>query len=140
MSKIRSILRCYKTGNGIKRTSVLAGASKNTVKKYIHIYQKCGYGIEDLLKMEDSQLCDIFQEKKTEPIPLTDKEKALQKEMPDYIKKLSIIDTITGESIQVETFVAILPCSQLTYIEAVMSQKKEDFIKRSSFMEARQRP
>lgn len=38
--------------------------------------------------------------------------------------KLSIIDLDTGEIIPVEVFVAILPCSQLTYVEAVMSQKK----------------
>lgn len=38
--------------------------------------------------------------------------------------KLSIVDRTTGEVIPVEVFVAILPCSQLTYVEAVMSQKK----------------
>jgi transposase len=42
--------------------------------------------------------------------------------------KLSIIDKPTGEILQVEVFVAILGASQLTYIEAVMSQQKEDFI------------
>ena len=45
--------------------------------------------------------------------------------------KLSIIDLDTGEIIPVEVFVAILPCSQLTYVEAVMSQKKEDLIRAS---------
>ena len=40
--------------------------------------------------------------------------------------KLSIIDLDTGEIIPVEVFVAILPCSQLTYVEAVMSQKKDE--------------
>lgn len=43
-------------------------------------------------------------------------------------KKLSIVDKDSGEIIPVETFVAILPCSQLTYVEAVSSQKKEDLI------------
>lgn len=43
-------------------------------------------------------------------------------------KKLSIVDKSTGEFIPVEVFVAILPCSQLTYVEAVSSQKKEDLI------------
>lgn len=43
-------------------------------------------------------------------------------------KKLSIVDKSTGEVIPVEVFVAILPCSQLTYVEAVASQKKEDLI------------
>ncbi len=42
--------------------------------------------------------------------------------------KLSLIDRETGEILSVEVFVAILPCSQLTYVEAVMSQRKEDLI------------
>lgn len=43
-------------------------------------------------------------------------------------KKLSIVDKESGEIIPVEIFVAILPCSQLTYVEAVATQKKEDLI------------
>ena len=42
--------------------------------------------------------------------------------------KLSIIDQQTGEIQPVEVFVAILGASQLTYVEAVMTQQKEDFI------------
>ena len=42
--------------------------------------------------------------------------------------KLSIVDADSGEILPVEVFVAILPCSQLTYVEAVMSQGKEDLI------------
>lgn len=43
--------------------------------------------------------------------------------------KLHITDIETGEIKAVEVFVAILGCSQLTYVEAVWSQKKEDLIK-----------
>lgn len=43
-------------------------------------------------------------------------------------KKLTIIDKLTGEKKQVEVFVAILGASQLTFVEAVMTQQKEDFI------------
>jgi len=42
--------------------------------------------------------------------------------------KLSIIDQQTGEIKEVEVFVAILGASQLTYVEAVMTQQKEDFV------------
>lgn len=42
--------------------------------------------------------------------------------------KLSIINRQTGEVKEVEVFVAILGASQLTYVEAVISQQKEDFI------------
>ncbi|HXA02806.1 MAG TPA: hypothetical protein VNW99_12505, partial [Cytophagaceae bacterium] len=43
-------------------------------------------------------------------------------------EKLSIIDKETNETKPVEVFVAILGASQLTYVEAVMTQQKEDFI------------
>lgn len=43
-------------------------------------------------------------------------------------KKLFIYDRESGEAEEVEVFVAILGASQLTYAEAVPSQKVEDFI------------
>lgn len=47
----------------------------------------------------------------------------------DYAgEKLSYTDKQTGEIVPVEVFVAILGASQLTYVEAVPSQQKEDFI------------
>ena len=42
--------------------------------------------------------------------------------------KLGIVDKETGELTEVEVFVAILGASQLTYVEAVSSQQKEDLI------------
>ena len=43
-------------------------------------------------------------------------------------EKLQITDPDTGEVSKVEVFVAILGASQLTYVEATMTQRKEDFI------------
>jgi transposase len=43
--------------------------------------------------------------------------------------KLSIIDNSSGEITEVEVFVGILGCSQLTYVQAVYSQKKEELIR-----------
>ena len=43
-------------------------------------------------------------------------------------KKLHIVDKYSGEQIPVEVFVAILPNSQYTYVEACMSQKRENLI------------
>jgi transposase len=42
--------------------------------------------------------------------------------------KLSIVDKQTGEVQEVEVFVSILGASQLTYVEAIPTQQKEDFI------------
>ncbi len=43
-------------------------------------------------------------------------------------KKLHITDKETGEQVPVEVFIAILPNSQYTYVEACMSQKREDLV------------
>lgn len=43
-------------------------------------------------------------------------------------KKLQIVDKATGEVVPVEVFVAILPNSHYTYVEACRSQKQEDLI------------
>jgi transposase len=44
-------------------------------------------------------------------------------------EKLTVVDKESGEVEPVEVFAAILGCSQLTYVEAVRSQKKEDLVK-----------
>lgn len=43
-------------------------------------------------------------------------------------KKLQLKNKETGELIKVEVFVAILPNSHYTYVEACLSQKREDFV------------
>lgn len=43
-------------------------------------------------------------------------------------EKLHIVSKETGEIREVEVFISILGASQLTYIEGVLSQRKEDFI------------
>ena len=55
--------------------------------------------------------------------------KAGDKMYVDYAgEKLIIIDPHSGEIIPTEVFVAILGASQLTYVEATITQQKEDFI------------
>lgn len=56
--------------------------------------------------------------------------KAGDKMFVDYTgKKLHIVDKLSGEITDVEVFVAILGCSQLTFVLAMPSQQKEDFIR-----------
>ncbi len=45
--------------------------------------------------------------------------------------RFSLVDAVTGEIKEVETYVSTLGYSQYTYVEAVPSQKKEDFISAS---------
>ena len=42
--------------------------------------------------------------------------------------KLYLSDEMIDDKVSVEVFAAILPCSQITYYEAVSSQKKEHLI------------
>ena len=44
-------------------------------------------------------------------------------------QKLSIVDIKTGEVEEVEVFIAILPASQKTYVEALQSQESYNFIR-----------
>ena len=55
--------------------------------------------------------------------------KAGDKMLVDYAgAKLSIVNSFTGEVIEMEVFVAILGASQLTYVQAIPTQQKIDFI------------
>jgi transposase len=55
--------------------------------------------------------------------------KAGDKMFVDYTgEKLEVVDPASGEVKKMEVFVAILGASQLTYVEAVESQRVEDFI------------
>ena len=71
-----------------------------------------------------------FSQWKARKIPIMrQNHKAGDKLFIDFAgEKLNIRDRETDEEIPVEVFVAVLGSSQLTYVEAVMSQKKEDFI------------
>ncbi len=77
-----------------------------------------------------SQFNRYFSDWKARVSPAFHKEhKAGDKLYIDFAgEKLSVTNQKTGEIKQVEVFVAILGAIQLTYVEAVVSQQKEDFI------------
>ncbi len=77
-----------------------------------------------------TQFCYHYQQWcKSGEVTMHFEHKAGDKLFVDYAgKKLSIVDWATGEIKKVEVFVAVLGASQLTYVEATLSQKKEDFI------------
>lgn len=79
----------------------------------------------------NSQFCYHFQMwRNASQITMHMNHKAGDKMFVDYAgEKLVIIDQKTGKERPVEVFVAILGCSQLTYVEASMSQQSEDWIR-----------
>ncbi len=187
MSKIRQIIRLYTQGTSRLSIAAWTGVSRNTAKKYIQAFQDSRFTFEDINRLTDKELDDLFgksDEKPPDPrlfdlhnlFPHVEKElkrkgttrlllwqeymkqhpkgfqytqfcfyynqwkaqvnpvmhiehKAGDKMFVDFAgEKLSIVDKNTGEVKDVEVFIAILGASQLTYIEAVMTQGKEDLI------------
>jgi transposase len=78
-----------------------------------------------------SQFCDLFRRwrKQTKPTLSID-HKAGDKLFIDYAgKKLSFVDPQTGEVVYAEIFLATLGFSQMTYVQASLSQKKEELVR-----------
>jgi transposase len=187
MSKLRHVLKLHCQGQNKLQISTATGLSRNTVKKYIHSFIGLKTTWEEVNKLSDKDLDELFCK---EPEPsiddrlsplhdfLKDQEKRLRqrgvtllrlweayhaqypegfkmtafyrhynlwkkrvhpsmhmahkagdKMFVDYTgEKLHIADPESGEVKAMEVFVAILGASQLTYVEAVESQRVEDFI------------
>ena len=61
MNKIRQVLRCYASGSGTKKVSAAyAECLPQHCQKYLHIYQKSGLSLEDILSLDDTSLCSLF--------------------------------------------------------------------------------
>lgn len=78
-----------------------------------------------------TQFCLHFQRwRKDDKISMHFDHKAGDKMMVDYAgDKLKISSRKTGKTQDAEVFVAILPASQLTYVEASLSQNQESFMR-----------
>ena len=64
MSKLRQILRLYAQGEKKLKISTLTGVSRNTLKKYLKIYQGLDLSIRDIEMLNDkNQLCNFFSVK-----------------------------------------------------------------------------
>ena len=60
MTKLRNILHCYAMGMGIKGISGAFGLSRNTVRKYVRMFQESGIPIPKLMEMSESRLQEMF--------------------------------------------------------------------------------
>ncbi len=56
MEKIRQVLRCYSQGYGTKSISSMLTVSRNTVKKYLQVFQRSGLDYEGVLSLSDQEL------------------------------------------------------------------------------------
>jgi transposase len=74
--------------------------------------------------------CDVYRRwLATASVTMRQVHKAGEKCFVDYSgKTLSFVDPTTGQRVPVELFVAVLGASNLTYAEATLSQKVQDFV------------
>ena len=80
---------------------------------------------------QNSQFCHHFHRwRKSAEVSMHIDHKAGEKLFVDYAgDKLAIVDRDSGKEQPVETFVAILAASELTYVEASASQQSDDWIR-----------
>lgn len=183
---LKQIINLYLDGNSNRQISRTLSINRNTVNHYICACKACDISLEELQKLSDTDLEELFSSKTTinnerfsalmtffetmhahrnhpgftllyhyqlyegqtpKPYSYTQFTTHYQRKYKqpkgsmkldhqpanelyvDYAgKHLEVVDPMTGEIIQVEVFVATLPFSQYTYVEACLSQKREDFI------------
>ncbi|MDG2245985.1 MAG: IS21 family transposase [Flavobacteriales bacterium] len=187
MKQLRHVLRLYVNGQSKRSIRAKVHLSRNTIRKYVRLFQELRLTSDDLQELSDLELSKLFTSHVAQELnprlavlkkfyPYVDRElrkvgvtksllweeylqkypdgyrftqfckyytqwkrrvdptvhidyKAGDKMLVDYAgKKLQVIDRASGELISVEVFVATLGCSHQTFVEATVSQKKEDFI------------
>ncbi len=69
MSKLRHVLKLYCQGQNKLQISTMTGLSRNTVKKYIHAFVGLKTTWEDVNKLTDKDLDELFC---NEPTPFVD--------------------------------------------------------------------
>ena len=185
--KIKQLLLMKQKNKSNRSIAKEVGMDRNTVNEYVQKLKSSGLGFEELLKLDEKDLQDLFPSK--EPLD-RDRYKTLHDLFPGYVgeftkpgctrqklwekysrehidhygysqfcqllgewlkkkkvsgklehvagdklfidyagKKLEVVNKETGEVRPVEVFVAILPASSYTYVEASYDQTRESFVK-----------
>ena len=86
MSKVRKVIQLYHQKRGKLFISRYLSISKNTVKKYIALYQLLNLSIEDINQRSDAELEELFSNNKT--YTLSPKLKAVYAFFPYMEKEL----------------------------------------------------
>ena len=62
MSKLRQMLRLYAQGESKLKISGLTGVSRNTLKKYLKIYERLGLSASCIEEKSDQELDRLFED------------------------------------------------------------------------------
>ena len=153
IQKIKSCDIDYKTAQSLDDDTLLdivEGSGTSQSQRYLTLREKFEYLVKEL-KRTGVTLERLWQEYRTEhpdgygysqfcfhfqvwrnasEISMHMEHKVGDKAFVDFAgKHLQIVNRDTGELTDVEVFVSILGASEYTYVEAVASQKKHDWIK-----------
>lgn len=86
--RIKDILRCYAMGMGIRSISSAFCVSRNTVRKYVRMFQDSGLGFEQLQQMQEHHLQELFCTKTERDRNPSDRQTQLEALLPDYAARL----------------------------------------------------
>jgi transposase len=86
MQKLRQVIRLYGQGKGTKAINSMLGVSRNTIKKYLHIFHSSGMSYDSFFGMSDNELSSLFQVNKSPAS--TQKQLDLESMLPLLCKQL----------------------------------------------------
>ena len=86
MQKLRQVIRLHCQGKGSKTINSMLGVSRNTIKKYLHIYHSSGISYDTFLSMSDSDLSLTFQVRQSPPA--SQRQTELEAILPELCKQL----------------------------------------------------
>ena len=80
----------------------MLAVSRNTVKRYVRVYQETGRSMDELLKLDEKHLRELFscgEEKRREPSP---REQRLQELVPSYVLRYKGVKGMTKKKLYEE--------------------------------------
>ena len=87
-TKLANILHCYAMGMGIKGISTAFELSRNTVRRYVRLFQESGIPIEQLLSMPASRIQEMFGGGGERERILSQRQIELEALLPEYSARL----------------------------------------------------
>ena len=88
MTNIQNILRCYATGMGIKSIADAFDISRNTVRKYVRLYQQSGLSMENLLSMPSHKVQELLGPSAERAVIPSERRQQLEALLPEYAERL----------------------------------------------------
>ena len=86
--RIKTIFRLLQSGMGINEISRALDLSRNTVRRYVRMYQQLGIELPCLLSMSDEQLSSIFLESSKQTPSISKREQEFAQLVPELEKRL----------------------------------------------------